>query len=46
MAAEDVCEKGMLWLPSHVLDEICDTKTKVLVINIKYLITWYSLQII
>ncbi|KAK7856847.1 hypothetical protein CFP56_021522 [Quercus suber] len=29
MAAEDVCEKGMLWLPSHVLDEVCDTKTKV-----------------
>ncbi|KAK4558411.1 hypothetical protein RGQ29_007952 [Quercus rubra] len=30
MAAEDVCEvgfeEGMLWLPSHVLDEACDTK--------------------
>ncbi|KAM3687430.1 hypothetical protein ACJW31_10G075200 [Castanea mollissima] len=29
MAAEDVWEKGMYWLPSHVLDEVCDTKTKV-----------------
>lgn len=34
MAAEDVCEigfeEGMLWLPSHVLDEACDTKVRVL----------------
>ena len=37
MAAEDVCEvgfeEGMLWLPSHVLDEACDTKVRVLLLH-------------
>lgn len=36
-------DEGMLWLPSHVLDEACDTKVRPILYRYYMVILIYSL---